>query len=116
MRYIKLRHEVLHARYDEPTGKWHMRIRRPVPGTTPEQFEEFEDVADFVLAGIGTLSRWKWPEIAGLNDFKGTLFHSAGFEVDGSETWQEAVEEWKEKKVGVIGVVPIASILRYERF
>ncbi|KAL6307444.1 hypothetical protein BKA93DRAFT_911319 [Sparassis latifolia] len=104
-RYIKLRHQVVHARYDEPSGKWYLRIRRPVPCTNSdgEQFEEFEDVADFLFTGIGGLSRWTWPDIEGLKDFKGKLFHSADFEV-GNQTWQEAVEDWKDKKVGVIGV------------
>ena len=127
MRYIKLQHRVVHARYDEPTGKWHLRIRRPRnPGTRPktslpppnvrgqpapegeaeELYEEFEDTADLLFTGVGSLSRWKWPEIDGLKDFKGKLFHTADFELgDESKPWQEAVHEWKDKRVGVIGVV-----------
>ncbi|OBZ65862.1 putative sterigmatocystin biosynthesis monooxygenase stcW [Grifola frondosa] len=101
MRYIKLQHELVHAQYDEPSGKWHLRIRRPA--AQEGQFEEFEDTADFFVTAVGALSNWEWPDVQGLKDFKGQLFHSAAFEV-GDKTWQEAVKDWKDKKVGVIGV------------
>lgn len=91
MRHIKLSHELLSARYNEGTGKWALRIRGP-------SGEEFDDTADFFFTGMGTHSRWKWPEIEGLDTFQGTLIHSAQFEV-------EEGFEWKDKKVGVIGVV-----------
>ncbi|KAH9830110.1 FAD/NAD-binding domain-containing protein [Rhodofomes roseus] len=124
MRYIKLQHRVVHARYDEPSGKWHLRIRRPLdprvspaspppPNAPPAQvgadeegaYEEFEDTADLLFTGVGSLSRWKWPVIDGLKDFEGKLFHTADFEVgDGEQAWQEAIHDWKDKRVGVIGV------------
>lgn len=109
MRYIKLQHRLVHAQYDEPSGKWQLRVRRPLPGTDSGtdgdvEFEEFTDSADILFTGTGSLSRWKWPEIEGLRDFKGKLFHTADFEV-GDSTWQDAVKSWSDKKVGVIGVV-----------
>ena len=110
MRYIHLQHEVTHAQYDESTGKWHVRIRHPNPETGV--LEEFEDTADVLVTAIGSLSRWKWPDIEGLQSFKGELHHSAGFDPD-DKTWQEVAERWKDKRVGVIGVVstrlPISS-------
>lgn len=54
-----------------------------------------------MFTGIGALSRWSWPDIEGLNTFGGRLIHSAQWDVEGS-TWQE---DWKDKNVGVIGVV-----------
>lgn len=107
MRYIKLQHELIHARYHEDSGKWHLRLRRPVPGcaTADEQFEVIEDTADFVLAGVGVLSRWRWPDIEGLSTFKGKIVHSAGWETDESGHWQSSVANWGDKNVGVIGVV-----------
>ncbi|THG98596.1 hypothetical protein EW145_g7399, partial [Phellinidium pouzarii] len=30
MRYIKLQHELIHAQYDEDSGKWYLKLRRPV--------------------------------------------------------------------------------------
>ncbi|KLO16411.1 FAD/NAD-binding domain-containing protein [Schizopora paradoxa] len=115
MRYIKLRHELVHAQYDEAKAKWRLRIRRPILPSASSgrsenaggeiEYEEFEDTADFVLSGAGGLSRWKWPEIEGLESFKGTLVHSAAWDVgEDGETWQESVKDWGEKRVGVIGV------------
>lgn len=126
MRHIKLQHRVVHARYDEPSGKWHLRIRRPRdPSTRPppnasahtgpdsgaeELYEEFEDTADLLFTGVGSLSRWKWPEIDGLKDFKGKLFHTADFGLGDGKPWQEAVHDWADKCVGVIGVVSDATV------
>ncbi|KAL5536604.1 hypothetical protein ACEPAF_427 [Sanghuangporus sanghuang] len=105
MRYIKLQHELVHARYDEASGKWHLKLQRPITGTTGDvQYEIIDDTADFVLAGTGGLSRWKWPDISGLRDYKGALLHSAGWETDEGKTWKEQLRGWGEKKVGVIGV------------
>ncbi|EJD00095.1 FAD/NAD-binding domain-containing protein [Fomitiporia mediterranea MF3/22] len=106
MRYIKLQHEIVHARFDEASGKWHLRIRRPMSDAPPGsiQYETFDDTADFVFAGLGALSRWSWPDIPGLNDFKGKLLHSADWETDEKGLWQEGVKDWGDKKIGVIGV------------
>lgn len=116
--HIKLQHRITRAEYNEATGKWHLLVRRP--RATSEaigkrswdwktDFEEFEDTADVVLAGLGGLSRWAWPEIEGLEGFKGKLMHSAQWEVeeDGSlgKEWESSVKDWGDKRVGVIGVV-----------
>ena len=98
--YIKLRHELIHARYEEATGKWHVRIRR----TTEDGTEDFDDEADFLFMGVGILHRWSWPEIEGLNDFEGTLVHSANWNLGGA-TWEDDVKDWKDKNVAVIGLV-----------
>ncbi|KAJ8480894.1 hypothetical protein ONZ51_g6367 [Trametes cubensis] len=100
MRYIKLQHEVIHAQYDAPTGRWHVRIRRPNAKTG--MLEDVEDSAQVLIGAFGVLSRWKWPDIEGLHDFKGELLHSAGFKPY-PKTWQEIAEPWTDKKVGVIG-------------
>lgn len=111
-RYLKLQHELVHAHYDEAEGKWHLRIRRPGPAGTKEDpsYEEFEDTADFVFCGAGGLSRWSWPNIEGLKDFKGKLMHSADWDTD---DWREGV--WKDKTVGVIGVVSRATLFVFVR-
>ena len=103
MRYIKLSHEVIHARYDEPTGKWHVRVRRAKPDA-PGETEEVEDTADVLLTAIGALSRWKMPDIEGIADFKGELHHTAGYRPSG-KTWKDDLERWKGKRIGVIGSV-----------
>lgn len=104
-RFIKLRHEVLHARYDEPTGKWHLRICRPKAHS--DELEEFEDIADVLITAVGAISRWKLPDIEGRESFKGELYHTAGFNPT-EKTWVEEAEKWKDKRVGVVGLVSSA--------
>lgn len=114
MRYIKLQHELIHARYNEANGKWQLKLRRPVFGSTStdEQHEIIDDTADFVLAGVGPLSRWSWPDIEGLSSFKGKIMHSANFDTGGNGSWESVAGSWSEQKVGVIGVARlICSIL-----
>lgn len=107
MPYIKLQHEVLDARYDEPTAKWHVRIRRR-SGTdaqgAPTFDEDFTDTADVFITGLGIFSKWSWPDIEGLKDFGGKLLHSADFGEE-NQHWRDIVKGWKDKKVGVIGIV-----------
>ena len=61
MPYIHLQHEMVQARYNEATGKWHVRLRRPLSGPSGSEgqggFEEFEDTADLLFTGLGGLSR-----------------------------------------------------------
>ncbi|KAF8079146.1 FAD/NAD-binding domain-containing protein [Lyophyllum atratum] len=115
--FIKLRHRITGAKYDEGTGKWHLKVRRPLPGSATEQgdhivwdwktdFEEFDDIADVVLAGLGPLSRWSWPDIEALESFEGEVLHSAQWEMgeNGKGGWQDTVKDWGDKRVGVIGV------------
>jgi hypothetical protein len=68
-----------------------------------------------VLAGLGSLSRWAWPEIEGLHEFKGKIMHSAQWETeeDGSlgQEWESSVKGWGDKRVGVIGVVSYICIV-----
>lgn len=108
---IRLQHRVTCARYSEETGKWHLTIRRPKyatnrPSTTGplgpsnhEDWEEFHDTADILFNAVGSLSRWSWPDIPGLDKFPGKVIHSAQWNTT------EDKDGWRDKKVGVIGVV-----------
>ncbi|KIM87469.1 hypothetical protein PILCRDRAFT_3924 [Piloderma croceum F 1598] len=61
MQYIRLQHELVHARYDELTAKRHLRPRRPVVHSDPVNsidYKEIEDMADVLFAGLDGLSRW----------------------------------------------------------
>ncbi|KAF5385387.1 hypothetical protein D9615_001078 [Tricholomella constricta] len=115
--FIKLRHRITGAVYNAQTGKWHLKVRRPRAGSETEKgehvvwdwttdFEEFDDTADVVLAGMGPLSRWSWPDIEGLESFNGRVMHSAQWDMgeDGKGTWQDTVKDWGDKRVGIIGV------------
>lgn len=109
---IRLQHRVTCARYSEETGKWHLTIKRPKiatnnkPSTTGlleppnyEDWEEFHDTADVLFNAVGSLSRWSWPDIPGLENFSGNVIHSAHWNTT------EDKDGWRDKKVGVIGVV-----------
>ncbi|KIK70438.1 hypothetical protein GYMLUDRAFT_149970 [Collybiopsis luxurians FD-317 M1] len=122
--YIKLQHRLIRAQYHEKTGKWHLTIRRHA-GKRPEVhingsnrenyetakngFQDIEDTADVLFTAVGSLSRWSWPEIEGLENFQGKVIHSAQWETgegdSGPKTkWEDTVKSWGTKKVGVIGV------------
>jgi cation diffusion facilitator CzcD-associated flavoprotein CzcO len=124
--HIKLQHRVTRAEYSEDTGKWHLTIRRCKSGSGNNSgtywdwktdFEEFEDTADVLFAGLGGLSRWTWPDIEGLEKFQGRVVHSAQWETEvgesgiGGPEWAESVKGWEDKRVGVIGVVSPASAI-----
>lgn len=64
----QLQHEVISATWDDPAGKWRIKVRR----TNPDGRQEvIDDEADLVVSGTGALSRWQWPDIKGLHDFQG---------------------------------------------
>ncbi|WAO93405.1 Hypothetical protein NCS54_01095200 [Fusarium falciforme] len=72
--------------WDEGSAKWRIKL---------EQAGELKvDEADFLINASGFLSKWKWPEIEGLHDFKGKLLHIA--------RWDKSYQ-WEGKKVAVIG-------------
>ncbi|KAJ3549046.1 hypothetical protein NM688_g5222 [Phlebia brevispora] len=100
--YIKLCHELTHARYDEAAAKWHDHVKRP-SSTAEGQYEGFEDKADFLSMGVGVLSRWNWPRIGGFYGFKRTLVHSADWNLGGA-MWKDDVKDRGEKSVAVIGL------------
>ena len=67
-------------------------------GGDNEQAEtEFEETCDILVLGIGSLCRWKWPDIEGLWDFKGPIAHTADYNIDDKDL--------EGKRIGVIGNV-----------
>ncbi|KAJ7063538.1 FAD/NAD-P-binding domain-containing protein [Mycena amicta] len=86
-KYIKLRHEVIHAEWNDEKHKWCVRVRGP-------DGVEFVDEGDVFINGGGVLNNWKWPSIEGLTAFKGTLCHTA--------RWPDDISV-KDKRVAVIG-------------
>lgn len=75
--------EVASARWDDADKLWQ------VESTDGRQFQ-----GRALVCGVGQLSRPGWPNIPGLRDFAGSMFHSA--------EWDHSVD-LKGKKVGVIG-------------
>ncbi|KAH6970672.1 hypothetical protein BKA56DRAFT_636290 [Ilyonectria sp. MPI-CAGE-AT-0026] len=76
-RYIKLSHEVNGATWDEVTSQWVLQVTH-----TTEAGEKriFEDRVDFLVANIGVLNTWKWPDIPNREAFGGRITHSADYD------------------------------------
>ncbi|KAF2179966.1 FAD/NAD(P)-binding domain-containing protein [Zopfia rhizophila CBS 207.26] len=74
-RFIKLRHKVESAVWNEESAKWDLTIMN-------DQASSFRDSCDVLLNGAGILNNWKWPSIKGLEIFKGATVHSAAWPKD----------------------------------
>ncbi|THG96305.1 hypothetical protein EW026_g5500 [Hermanssonia centrifuga] len=106
--YIKLRHEMVGAWFDEATGKWRIHGASEgehMPSNSEEEWEEFEDIGDLLFTGIGGLSRAQWDVRSGSNEGK----ESRGIGLTEPEKklnngWEEDVKDWGGKKIAVIGV------------
>lgn len=71
MRFIKTQHKVTRCAWNADTKKWTVQVHK----TTGETFEE-NDI-DFVLTARGQLNEVAWPQVPGLEKFRGKLLHSA---------------------------------------
>jgi cation diffusion facilitator CzcD-associated flavoprotein CzcO len=69
-RHVRFGHDVTAAEWDEPTRRWRL--------TTPHGTLE----ADTVVAGVGALSEPSYPDLPGLENFTGAVFHSAKWDHD----------------------------------
>ncbi|EXK86391.1 hypothetical protein FOQG_09663 [Fusarium oxysporum f. sp. raphani 54005] len=83
---IQFNSKLTEAIWDESSGKWRFRIEQD--GAVKE-----DEAHVFINAG-GILNKWKWPDIEGLHEFKGTLLHTAN--------WDNTCD-WTSKKVAIIG-------------
>jgi cation diffusion facilitator CzcD-associated flavoprotein CzcO len=70
-RFIKLAHQINECRWDDETAKWHVTVKNLKTG------EEIHDQADVVVSARGNLNNPAWPDIQGLETFKGEVMHSA---------------------------------------
>jgi cation diffusion facilitator CzcD-associated flavoprotein CzcO len=87
-------HKVIEARWNEDKGRWVVKMEKTKPDGS---VESFEDEGDLLLYGTGILNDFKWPDIKGIEKFKGKLVHTARW----PENYQ--AEQWKDDKVAVIG-------------
>ncbi|KAL4758631.1 flavin-containing monooxygenase [Aspergillus foveolatus] len=92
-KYIKFKHRVVSATWDNDRSKWTLQVRN-VSVKNLDSGEVTEDQCDVVVSASGALNEWKWPSIPGLHDFKGKLMHSAN--------WDESYD-YSGKRVAVIG-------------
>jgi cation diffusion facilitator CzcD-associated flavoprotein CzcO len=87
-KYIKFKHEIVGATWNEEKGRWDMRIHNLSSGF------EFDDWCHFFVNSSGYLNNWKYPDIPGLYSFEGELMHSAAWNPD---------VDLKGKTVAVLG-------------
>lgn len=70
-RFIKLEHKVVGCLWDDIAGKWHVDVENLQTG------EVLHDSADVLISARGGLNTPAWPEIEGIQTFKGEVMHSA---------------------------------------
>jgi hydroxyversicolorone monooxygenase len=85
--------EVIGAYWQEDTGEWLIKLK----DTTGGQTRLFDERCHILLHGTGILNNFKWPNIEGMESFKGKIVHTARWPTD----YQS--EQWKSDRVAVIG-------------
>lgn len=73
-KYVKLRHTIQGAHWDDDAGLWRITIYDLETGRV------FEDSAEFFINAGGVLNSWKMPEIPGMDQFQGKIMHTANYE------------------------------------
>jgi cation diffusion facilitator CzcD-associated flavoprotein CzcO len=86
-KFFRYNHQVIKAVWEENSKKWHLSVK--ASGAT------FVDICDIFVNAGGVLDNWKWPDIDGIDEFKGKLMHSAN--------WDQEYD-FKGKKAAVIGI------------
>ncbi|KAG4431237.1 hypothetical protein IFR05_013278 [Cadophora sp. M221] len=86
--YLKLRHNVAGANWDEDTGHWTLRVENLATG------EIYAPEFDVVITAVGRFNAWKLPDYPGIKDYQGHLRHSSAWDPKFDPT---------EKNVAVIG-------------
>ncbi|KAF2254387.1 FAD/NAD(P)-binding domain-containing protein [Trematosphaeria pertusa] len=87
-KYVKLRHRVDSASWDDEQSQWHLSVHNL--NTKASSTERF----DFVIFAIGRFNAWKLPDYPGIDDFKGHLRHTSNW---------DPLYDPSGKKVAVIG-------------
>ncbi|OAG35207.1 hypothetical protein AYO21_10605 [Fonsecaea monophora] len=85
-KYIKVNSKVSKAIWDDEKGIYNV--------TVETKDGPIEDWCHVLINATGYLNSWKWPDVKGLNTFKGTLLHSAN--------WDTSID-WKDKRVAILG-------------
>lgn len=68
--HMRFNEEVVAARWDTGSSRWQLQIRRA-------DGSEYAMEANAVISGTGLLNRPAYPDIPGMDRFKGVMFHSA---------------------------------------
>ena len=91
--HIRFNTAVEEAKRDEATNTWKTRIQRL--GNKDAEFgKEYSITSNFLVLGVGQLNIPKYPDIKGLDSFRGKVMHSARWDWD---------YDISDKRIGVIG-------------
>ncbi|KAH6871816.1 hypothetical protein B0T10DRAFT_416993 [Thelonectria olida] len=87
--HITFNSQVTFAEWDESAAKWKVQVEHSNQSTATETL-----LADVLINAGGILNDWSWPDIDGLQNFKGYTVHTAA--------WDSSID-LKDKSVAVIG-------------
>ena len=87
-KFTKTAHQVIKAEWKDGEGTWHVDVEDLSSGCL------IHDVCDILISATGVLSHPRWPDLPGLEHFRGPLLHSAKWDKD---------LEMAGKSIGVIG-------------
>ncbi|KIX03853.1 uncharacterized protein Z518_07406 [Rhinocladiella mackenziei CBS 650.93] len=85
--FCKFHHKIVSATWNDREGKWELGVE--------SKDDIFTDICDVFINAGGVLDNWKWPDIPGIETFKGKLMHSA--------SWDQGFD-FTDKSVAVIGI------------
>ncbi|KAK5271829.1 hypothetical protein LTR96_003657 [Exophiala xenobiotica] len=90
-KYMRFNHRAINAEWHEESSTWRVELE-----ATDEngRLRTLIRECGILVQGVGALNAWKYPDIAGILDFKGALMHTA--------TWDDSVD-LSGKSVAVIG-------------
>ncbi|XP_014557842.1 hypothetical protein COCVIDRAFT_96061 [Bipolaris victoriae FI3] len=116
-KYIRFNTAAEAATWDDSKNRWRVDVN--VIGSKDAEFASGYSIeCDFLVSAVGQLNQPRYPDIPGLQDFKGKVMHSARWD------WSHTLEG---KRVGIIGngataaqIIPdilpqISSLTVYQR-
>jgi cation diffusion facilitator CzcD-associated flavoprotein CzcO len=93
-KYVRLNSVVKSARWVEEDGRYELEVSQNDGGSSGSPMVMKKTWCHVLINATGILNNWKWPDIPGLHDFRGTLLHSANW---------DTTTRWDDKTVAVIG-------------
>ncbi|KAG5205829.1 Sterigmatocystin biosynthesis monooxygenase StcW [Trichophyton interdigitale] len=93
-KYMTFNTKVIGAYWEETCGQWRVKLSQTTPDGSQRVIEERCHV---LLNASGFLNKYKWPDVPGLDEFRGRLIHTAAWPKD------YQAEQWKGQSVVVIG-------------
>ncbi|RMJ26920.1 monooxygenase [Aspergillus sp. HF37] len=85
-KYMRFGTTVVGATWHDARGQWEVQLEK--------DGDRFSDWCHVLINGSGVVNKWKYPAIPGIDEYKGTLTHSAH--------WDPSIR-WEDKTVAVIG-------------